>query len=76
MVSPFNKKVNSNRTSEELERRYEEIQRAVDPKIARCREARLGQREVVNRSCYFKLRSKAAQWGGPRWKEERRPVAQ
>jgi hypothetical protein len=31
MVNPFNKKFNSNRTSEELRRRYEEIQRAVDP---------------------------------------------
>jgi hypothetical protein len=33
MVNPFNKKFNSNRTSEELRRRYEEIQRAVDPKV-------------------------------------------
>jgi hypothetical protein len=32
MVNPFNKRFNSNRTSEELRRRYEEIQRAVDPK--------------------------------------------
>jgi len=31
MTNPFNKKYNSKRTSEELRRRYEEIQRAVDP---------------------------------------------
>ncbi len=32
MVNPFDNKFNSNRISEELRRRYEEIQRAVDPK--------------------------------------------
>ena len=33
MVNPFNKKFKLNRTSEELRRRYEEIQRVLDPTI-------------------------------------------
>jgi hypothetical protein len=32
-VNPFNKKFNLDRTSEELRRQYEEIQRAVDLKM-------------------------------------------
>ena len=68
MANPFNKKFNSNRTSEELRRRYEEIQRAVDPKTPDAERpdwATSGSESFVLLRASFQGRSV-----GPRWKKE------
>ena len=68
MVNPFNKKFNSNRTSEELRRRYEEIQRAVDPKTPdaeRPDSATSSSESFVLLQASFQGHSM-----GPRWKKE------
>ena len=68
MVNPFNKKFNSNRTSEELRRRYEEIQRALDPKIPDAERpdwANSNSESFVLLQASFQGRSM-----GPRWKKE------
>lgn len=68
MANPFNKKFNSNRTSEELRRRYEEIQRAVDPKTPNAERpdwATGSSESFVLLQASFQGRSM-----GPKWKKE------
>ena len=68
MADPFNKKFNSKRTSEELRRRYEEIQRAVDPKTPDAERpdwATSSSESFVLLRASFQGRSV-----GPRWKKE------
>lgn len=68
MANPFNKKFNSNRTSEELRRRYEEIQRAVDPKTPNAERpdwATGSSESFVLLQASFQSRSM-----GPKWKKE------
>ena len=68
MANPFNKKFNSNRTNEELRRRYEEIQRAVDPKMPNAERpdwTASSSESFVLLQASFQGRSI-----GPKWKKE------